>query len=198
MSTIARSRGGAGILAPLVIGGVVVLLLAGMTTTPRPETMAALPDAVVAQEAEDTTDAEDLQTTFEAQFGVKVGDLALTPEDAAWVDAAIAATAVMAFTAGETVALPGYGNVELNTHALEKHGEDADVVHREMIKGGFKKYRCKDGKDRLVKSLGNGLAAFMIVANGYEVTAFTMPTARAWHTLTRDNCIGGGGFRFAQ
>jgi hypothetical protein len=83
-TTLSRGRplGGLG----LVVGGVVVLLLAGMATTPRPKTMAALPDAIVAQEAEDTTDAAGAQIgapldlEFDTPFdgiGVKGAALAL-------------------------------------------------------------------------------------------------------------------------
>ena len=41
-------------------------------------------------------------------------------------------------------------------HAIERHGEDAVVAAKAIGEGGFNRYHCGDGRDRLIKSIPNG------------------------------------------
>ncbi len=100
--------------------------------------------------------------------------------------------AVLLGQAGAVLELevPGVGSVETGDHAIEQHGDEAELVRSELAAGGAKHHRCRDGKEYLTKRLDDGQYALMIVRDGREVTAYTATLDYVRRHLQNDGCGG--------
>ncbi len=90
-----------------------------------------------------------------------------------------------------SIMVPGVGSVETGSHAVERHGSDAELVRSEIAAGGGNHYRCDGGKEYVTKYLGNGKWALMVIENGVEKTSFITDQSYLTGRLEDENCTNG-------
>mgnify|MGYP000392140179 CR=1 FL=1 len=77
---------------------------------------------------------------------------------------------LVAFVLLAVVALP---DIQLGTHAVLRHGNDAVLARQAvMASGGTCCRPCADGRTRCICGLGDGRFAIQILEGGTEITAF--------------------------
>jgi len=166
MNAISRSNPLAA-LAPLLLIGAALLLLAGQISAPQPASIGA--GLAVISDADPLEEGEPMAAE-------PVGADSIGPR------------------AGETYNIPGLGDAYAGHHAEERHGVEALAARLAIQGGGFNRYDCKDGRTRIVKQIARAAFAIVIVEGGLEVSAFISErTPDAMRRLIeRDGCLPPG------
>ncbi len=164
MNAISRSNPLAA-LAPLLLIGAALLLLAGQISAPQPASIGA--GLAVISDADPLEEGEPMAAE-------PVGADSIGPR------------------AGETYNIPGLGDVYAGQHAEERHGVEALQARLAMQSGGFQQFGCgDDGKVKLLKRLTEKLFAVVVLNGNAEVSAFL--SERTYDALLkvmkRDGCV---------
>jgi len=92
-----------------------------------------------------------------------------------------------------TISVPDVGEVTLGEHAVTRHGQEAWTVREAVQTGGpGGHWRCKDGKEYVIRHLGGEDWAVMVVRGGHEITAFVIhDRGYLRKILEEDGCSNG-------
>jgi hypothetical protein len=105
----------------------------------------------------------------------------------------VAAVIAIILLGGGLVTAPDLTKVQVGSHAVERHGDDAVRARALIAQPGTRWYRCNDGRERGVADDPENPNNFavQILEGGREVTAFFTDKAGVTTMLNKDGCSNG-------